>query len=188
MVRSLALIVSAILLTRPGMPTSEAEVYAKVLQAEAKEHGFDPLTGVAMIHFESGWHPQVVSDNGEDYGLGQIRARYVGACRKDEDPLNAPSPECKAVKESLLDAETNIREMARLITENRKLCKAKTGAAPFHRWLASYQGLNFPKEGKWCQPNDKTWRVIRYRKHLIRELSRPKPPAKKAPEKKKPAS
>ncbi len=165
------------------MPREDAERFAKVLQVEAKEHGFDPFTGVAMVHFESGWYPQMVSQNGEDYGLGQIRARYIGACRDDEDPLNDPSPECKAVKESLLEAETNIRTMAQLITNNRKLCKEKTGSALFHQWLASYQGLNFPKENRWCQPGDKTWRVIKYRRHLIDELvvkkSHRKKPAKK---------
>ena len=170
MVRSIAVIVSAILLSRPGMPVEDAKRYARVLQQEAKEHGFDPFTGVAMIHFESNWYPEVVSSNKEDYGLGQIRARYIGACRDDEDPVNHPSPECRAVQRSLLDAETNIKQMAELITNNRKLCRDKTGSALFHQWLASYQGLNFPKQKKWCQPRKRTWEVIEYRKKLIREL------------------
>lgn len=172
MIRPIFIIVSAILLSRPQMPKEDATRYATVLRAEAKAHSFDPLTGVAIIHFESGWHPDTVSGNLEDYGLGQIRARYVGACKKDDDPLNHPSKACKAVKASLLEPETNIRTMAKLITENRKLCRKKTGNALFARWLASYQGYNYPREHRWCRPHEKTWRVIRYRRWLISKVVR----------------
>jgi hypothetical protein len=181
MLRSIAVIVSGILLSRPGMPEEEAKRYAQVLQAEAKQHGFDPLTVVAMVHFESGWQPTAVSGDGEDYGLGQVRARFIGACRNDDDPLNAPSDECKKVKESLLDAETNLKAVAQIITDARKLCVDKTGAAPLHRWLASYQGLNFPSQKKWCKPGKKTWRVVKYRDELVRRLVSPPPRTKAKP-------
>jgi hypothetical protein len=180
MLRAVAVIVSAILMSRPEMPVADAERYARVLQAEAKAHDFDPLTGVAIIHFESGWQPRTVSASGEDYGLAQIRARYIGACRADSDPLREPSPECRKVKRELLEPENNIRTMAQLITNNRKLCKEKTGSPAFARWLASYQGLNFPKQNRWCVPKAKTWQVIRYREKLIRAVAahkRPKPGA-----------
>ena len=170
MFRSLALIVSAIQLTRPQVPEDQALAMAKVLQEEAKEHHFDPFSGVAMIHFESGFRPEVVSPNREDYGLGQIRARYVGACRKDKDPLNHPSKACLQVKKDLLDPTKNIRLMAEMITRHRKLCRKKTRTARFDQWLASYQGLNFPKQGRWCKANKRTWRVIHYRRTLIRKL------------------
>ncbi len=170
MFRSIAVIVAGILLARPDMPREDATRYAKVLQQEAKARDFDPLTGVAIIQHESAWTVDIVSDNREDYGLAQIRARYVGACKHDDDPLDSPSDECRAVKQSLLQAETNIRQMARLITDNRKLCKAKTGSASFARWLASYQGLNDPKHDQWCRPGKKTWEVINYRQHLLDQL------------------
>lgn len=179
MLRPLAIIVSAILLSRPELAREEAERLAKVVQEEAKARSFDPLTMVAIVHAESGWQPATVSPNGEDYGLGQIRARFVGACKSDPDPLNAPSEACRAVKESLLDAEANLRTMAQLISENRKLCLAKTKSAALPRWLASYQGLNFPKQKRWCVPGEKTWRVIKYRDFLLREAGKPKPPAKR---------
>lgn len=174
MFRPLAIIVSAILLSRPELAREEAEVFAKVVQAEAKTRGFDPLTMVAIVHNESGWRPETVSSNGEDYGLGQIRARFVGACKNDSDPLGSPSEACQAVKRSLLEAESNLRVMAQLITDNRKLCleKAKSQALP--RWLASYQGLNFPKQKRWCVPGDKTWKVIKYRDFLLREAGKKK--------------
>jgi hypothetical protein len=175
MLRPIAIIASAILMSRPGMPPGDAEAYAKLLQQQAKQRGFDPLTGVALIHHESGWYPEAVSPNREDYGLGQIRARYIGACRKDADPLRQPSAECRAVKRALLEPETNIRTMAELITNHRKLCKEKTGTAHVQQWLASYQGSNFPSKKRWCVPNRKTWDVIAYRKRLIRELTKRKP-------------
>jgi hypothetical protein len=170
MLRPIAIIVSAITMSRPGIPAGDAEAYARLLQAQAKQHAFDPLSGVALIHFESGWYPGAISANREDYGLGQIRARYIGACRKDADPLHDPSAECRAVKQALLEPETNIRTMAEQITNHRKLCREKTGTAYIHQWLASYQGSNYPSQKRWCVPKRRTWEVISYRKRLIEEL------------------
>ena len=180
MLRPLAMIVAAILLTRPEMRQEHAERFASVLRDEAKARNFDPLTAVAIVHFESGWNPGVVSENGEDYGLGQVRARFIGACEDDADPLNSPSPECKAVKQSLLDAETNLHTMSMLISENKKLCLARVKSAALPRWLASYQGLNFPKQKKWCAPGEKTWKVVKCRSYLERTLTARKPAAKPA--------
>lgn len=179
MIRPLATIVAAIVFSRPEIAPEDASRYAKVVYEEAKARHFDPLTLVALVHTESAWHPDVVSPNGEDHGLGQVRARYVGACKKDSDPLANPSPECQAVKSSLLDAETNLRLVAQLITDNRKLCLAKAKSAALPRWIASYQGLNFPKAKRWCVPGDKTWRVIKYRELLLSEARKPKAPAKR---------
>jgi hypothetical protein len=168
--RAIKLIVSAILLSRPGMPAAEATRYAHVLQEEGIKRGFDPLSAVAIVHFETHWQPGLVSPDGEDYGLGQVRARYVGACRDDADPLNDPSEACRAVKASLLDGETNLRRMGVIITANRELCKEKTGTADFPQWLAGYEGLNFPGRDKWCAPIAKTFQVIAYRKQLVDTL------------------
>ncbi len=176
MVRPVWLVVAAILLSRPELAREEAERYARVLIEEASARDFDPFTGVAIIHHESGWHPDVISRSGEDYGLGQIRARYVGACRRDEDPLHAPSDACRAEQARLLDGEQNIRTMAALITRNREFCQKKVGSAAFPRWLASYQGRNYPRENRWCQPGKGTHQVIAYRRWLIEKLSRAKPP------------
>jgi hypothetical protein len=165
--RALQLIVSAILLSRPTMPAAEATRYAHVLQQEAVKRSFDPLTAVAIVHFETHWMPGLVSPDGEDYGLGQIRARWVGACRTDADPVNDPSDACRAVKASLLGGEVNLRRMAVIITANRELCKEKTGKADLPQWLAGYEGLNFPGRDRWCAPIAKTWQVVEYRKQLV---------------------
>lgn len=151
MVRSVAVIAAAIALCAPKMPEKARVVYAKVLRAEARDHHFDPLTGVAIIWHESDWRPGAVSGDGEDHGLGQIRARYIGACKGDADPVHNPSPGCRAVKASLHDGSYSIRLMADMITRWRKLCRQKTGRpALFRRWLQGYGGYCKPKRGLWC--------------------------------------
>src|SRR5580692_12275969 len=102
------------------MPLPEARRYARVLQEEATRNDFDPFTAVAIIHFESRWRPGAVSPDGEDYGLGQIRARWFGACRDDADPVHDPSPGCRAAKSALLAGETNLRRMSVIIRANRE--------------------------------------------------------------------
>ncbi len=164
------MIVAAIQLSQPNLATDQADVIAKALQTEAVEHDFDPLTGVSIIFHESGFNAKAVSRNGEDYGLAQIRARYIGECKGTKDPVRHPTPACLREKQRLLDPTYNIQVMADLITQNRKFCKAKVGSALFARWLASYQGRNYPRQKRWCQPGEGTWKVIRYRKHLLREL------------------
>lgn len=179
MVRAVAILVSAITMSRPGISEREATHYARVLNEVAAAHQFDPLTAVAIVHFETRWQPGLVSPDGEDHGLGQVRARYVGACKGDADPVNAPSPECAAVKRSLLDGATNLRRMGVIIAANRELCRAKTGSGRADRWIAGYQGRNFPSRGLWCQPDARTRRVLAYRHDLIAALlSKPRAPRK----------
>ena len=179
MALSVAVIVSAILLSRPEMPRDEATRYAEAIREMAKEQAIDPLTAVAIIHFETHFRPELVSPDGEDHGLGQVRARFVGACKDDADPVGAPSEACKAVKASLLDGVTNIRRMGFIIGANRDLCKDKTGSAKTSQWLAGYQGYNDPERGKWCKPGPKTWKVIGYAKELAKTAARgPAAPAK----------
>src|SRR5262249_27255554 len=158
--------VSAILLSRPAMLPAEARRYAVVLQEEAAKHAFDPLTVVAIVHFETHWRPGLVSADGEDFGLGQGRARFWGGCPNDADPAHAPDPACRATKASLLDGVTNLRRIATIITANRILCKEKVGSANLPRWLAGYEGLNSPSRDRWCAPTDLTWRVVDYRRTL----------------------
>ncbi len=156
------------------MPKPEAARYAAVLNEVALEHDFDPLTAVAIIHFETHWYPSLISADGEDYGLGQVRARYLSACRDDADPVGAPSAACQAAKGNLLDGAFNIRRMATIITANREMCRERTGTALAPQWLAGYQGYNSPGSDRWCSPGEKTWRVLDYRKELIATLV-PKP-------------
>jgi hypothetical protein len=170
--RAIPVIIAAIQISQPKVSDEDARTYASALQEQAKAHDFDPLTGVSIIFHESGFQPHAVSKNGEDHGLAQIRARYIGACKHTKDPLKHPTPGCKQVKRMLLDPQQNIRVMAELITQNRKFCKKRVGSAKFHRWLASYQGRNNARKKQWCRPGKGTWKVIKYRLSLIRTLKK----------------
>lgn len=172
MFRSIAAIVLAIRFAHPEVTEVDATRYASALQLEAEQHDFDPLTGVAIIHHESRFHPRAVSRDGEDYGLAQVRARHVGACKQDRNPKRNPSQACRAVKERLLEPEESIRVMAELITSHRKLCRKKIGNDSIQGWLASYQGRNVAKEDRWCTPGDGTHSVIKYRERLLREVAK----------------
>ena len=170
MFRSIAAIVAAIQLSQPNVSDEDAHRFAEALQKQAKIHDFDPFTGVSMIYHESRFKPDAISRDGEDYGLAQIRARFIGGCAHTESPKEDPTMACMREKERLLDPEENIRVMAELITRHRKFCKKKVGSALFHRWLASYQGRNDIRRKRYCKPGKGTWMVIKYRKKLIRTL------------------
>ena len=172
MFRTIAAIVAAIQLHHPKVSDEDAHRFAVTLQHEAKEHEFDPFTGVAIIHHESRFNPSAISKDGEDYGLAQIRARFIGKCAHTPSPKQAPTKGCKKEKQRLLAPEENIRVMADLITRHRKYCKKKVGSARFSRWLASYQGRNNFRKKRFCQPGKGTHLVIKYRRELIRKLYR----------------
>jgi len=180
LIRSVAVLVSAMLLSRPGMPKDEANRYAKVLNEVAKVRAFDPLIAVAIIHFETQWRPRLVSADGEDYGLGQVRARFLGACQHDEDPVHAPSEACLQAKNELLDGPTNLRRMGSVIAANMDFCKSHTGSTKTERWLSGYQGYWDAEHGKYCTPGEKTFQVLGYYNDLIAKFA---PPPKKKPAK-----
>jgi hypothetical protein len=173
LVRTIAVLVAAISMSRPSIPKEEATRYAKILNEIASKNGFDPLLAVAMIHYESHWIPSVASEDGEDFGLGQVRARFIGACKTDEDPLAAPSDACKAVKTNLLVGETNLRAMGGIIAANKKMCADKRGKDKAEYWIAGYQGLSQPERNKYCVPGPTTTRVLDYHKDLLAQLVSP---------------
>ena len=182
MLRSVAVIAWAIGISNPSLSSKTRTAYAKIIQTEAKDRRIDPFTIVAIVHNESRWRAGAISRDGEDYGLGQIRARFVGACRKDADPVNKPSPACKAAKASLLNGAFNLRAVARHITEWRRTCRRITKRpALFARWLHGYGGMGNLKRGIICgqKKTRKGWRdlpirralrrIMDYRKRLIRD-------------------
>lgn len=181
MLRPLWIIVWAIGFSKPSMPQHQRASYAKVIRSEARDHQIDPFTLVSIIHHESRWRSNVISPDGEDVGLAQIRARYLKGCRGDKDPVNKPSASCRAAKARLKSGAYNIRVMAGAITRWRKLCRKKTGRpALFHRWLHGYGGKTNIKRGLWCNQrrtrgkwrdlpvHPKLRRIINYRRKLVR--------------------
>lgn len=166
MARSLAVVVAAILLSRPELPRELAERWAEVVREVSRKHGVDALSVVALVHHESGWRPEARSASGEDLGLGQVRARFVGGCRGDPDPVGNPSEACRATRAELLDPEANLRHVGEAIGRARALCRAKVGTDALPRWLAAYQGRNYPKQRRWCVPGEKTWQIVRARARI----------------------
>lgn len=172
MLRTIPAIAMAIQLSQPKVTPEDAERFALALQEQAQAHEFDPLMGVSMIFHESSFNPRAVSSNGEDWGLAQIRARHIGDCKKSKNPIRRPTPECEAQKQRLLEPEENIRVMAELITYHRKVCRRKVGNEGVPRWLASYQGRNSYRHKRFCKPGPGTWKIIEYRRYLIRQLQK----------------
>ena len=141
----------AILLCQPSIGQVRASSYASLLVSEAGRHRFDPMVAVALVCHESRWRPGAVSADGEDYGLGQLRARFMGGCVGDADPVFHPSEKCRAAKVALLDPANNLRLMAEHIGKWQQICRLKTGRrASAHHWLAAYAGLSSPSKGVWC--------------------------------------
>jgi hypothetical protein len=168
--RTLQAIVAAIQLSAPGVSEPDALRFAKALREQAQMHDFDPFTAVAMIHSESRFNPLAISPDGEDYGLGQIRARFIGPCRQAESPVDYPTDECIEQKQRLLIPEENIRILGEMIGRHRDLCQRKVRSTKFQPWLASYQGRNVARLKRWCKPAPQTWKVVKYRNFLILEL------------------
>jgi hypothetical protein len=169
-IRTLGSIIAAIQLSHPQVSPSDATRYAHALREQAELHDFDPFTGVVMIAHESHFRANAISPDGEDYGLAQIRARFIGACQANRSPKRNPSPDCAEQKRRLLEPEENIRIMAELISQHREFCQRKRHSAQLEHWLASYQGRNDARARRWCEPGPDTWKVVTARRRLIRQL------------------
>jgi hypothetical protein len=148
--KPLVAVMTAILFCRPTMPHATAGAYAKIVVERSAKLGIDPLMVVAIGQHESDWFEHLVSKDGEDHGIGGIRARYRAACVKDKDPVHAPSAACAAEKKRLLDGSYNLGAIFDAIEWWMTTCKQKTGSAKEELWLAGYAGLSRPKIGKWC--------------------------------------
>lgn len=92
MIRSIVLIASAIQIANPHVSDATARAHAAVLQREAKEHDFDPFTGVAMGKHETHWRPATVGGaGGKCYGLFQVCVQWaVTSCQGDGFTSDAP--------------------------------------------------------------------------------------------------
>ena len=140
-----AAIVTMLLSLHPGMGREQAQRYAALLAPLR-----DPAMVVTLVEHESRWRPAAESADGEDIGLGQIRARYVGACRHDPDPVHNPRRECLRVRESLRYGEYNLRLTIAVLTRWRKTCRKQTGRSWARDVLSGYAGLSRPSKRQWC--------------------------------------
>jgi hypothetical protein len=181
-VRPVALIAAAIQVANPSLSDSTAKRYAEVIRVEAREHDYDPFTGIAIMWHETRVRAGAVGGTGgRCYGLAQICVQAIYPyCRGP----GFESAQCQARRSALLVPEENIRVMSDLITRWRAHCRRKTGLpALFHRWLSGFQGVDAAtggtcgmKKGRrgWRDlPKHRiTTRVMEYRKKLIHEAPR----------------
>ena len=144
-----AAIVTMLLSLHPGMGREQAQRYASIIATEGAKHGIQAVTTIALVSHESHWRARAESRDGEDIGLGQIRARYVGACRSDPEPVRNPGRECLRVREALRHGEHNLRTTIRVLGRWAKTCQKRTGRGDARTVISGYAGLNKPPS-QWC--------------------------------------
>lgn len=131
----------------PRMPPAQRAELAHTFHIVAEKRGLDPLDLVAIAWHESDLRAGAISPDGEDFGLMQVRGRFLAACLDDRN-----SKMCKIAKVALLDPHRNIEVAGAAIAAIRStLCRRTGHKATFPRWLQAYGGLNHPRApGVWC--------------------------------------
>jgi hypothetical protein len=137
-------IAAAIELAAPSLPKAPRLEYAEIIARDATKAGLDPMDIVAIVGHESQFKKGALSKNHEDYGLGQLRARFLPACRFDKHPVKHPSRACRALQKKLLrDGSFNLHLTVRIAATWSEKCrttsvKTETEAAAI--WMAGYAG------------------------------------------------
>ena len=113
--------------------------YARPVCDAARRAEVDPIYLVAYIQHESNFRPDVMSPDGEDIGLGQIRLRFQPACvgRRLADP------KCKAEYYRLLEPAYNLRVLSGKIRSAKALRVYRDNPQP-QQWLAALAGSTNP--------------------------------------------
>jgi hypothetical protein len=145
MYRELAQIAIAIQLSGPHLSMHSVNRFAPVIQHEAEVHNIDPFVFIAYIDRESQWSERVISKDGFDYGLCQVRAMFHAG-----DHPN-----------SLLIGENNIRACTSVILASQKLCRDYLGREPeFQEYSKCFIGAC--KGDRTCRPNRATYAEEQY--------------------------
>jgi soluble lytic murein transglycosylase-like protein len=153
------LVAAAIAIVEPAMPPARQALYARVIDAEARHAHVDPLLVVAIVEHESRWRKAARSRDGQDYGLGQIRANLLPECRI------ASSRRCRATKHRLLtDAIYNLRRAIRILGAWRATCKTPEAT------VTGYAA------GRCSPPPKAAQEILALRADLHRKLARRFPP------------
>lgn len=135
MIRSAAFLISVLSNVAPGFQPRAAA--AEALRDLGARHRFDPLTLVAIVEGESAWRPAIVSKDGRDFGLSQVRSTNFKSCRESRT-----SEQCQAIERVLLEWKFNLDFAAILIWENRERCERVVGSGLAKFWLQAFQGYD----------------------------------------------
>jgi hypothetical protein len=129
MIRELAQIIFAIHMSlSPFRPVSDAKVkqFATEIQKSAETTQVDPLIYVAIITHESGWDERAISQDGEDYGLMQVRGRHYNGGKHPE---------------WLLNPHVNLMAGSYVIQKSTDFCRRYLKREPtLQEWMSVYQG------------------------------------------------
>ena len=182
--RTLRAVIAGLEVAQPRMTKATRKHYAEIIRKEAIDHSFDPLTLIAIVHFESGFNPGLIHANPpREYSVGLSQINVLAMHRSCREDLSSDA--CGARIAALMDGAYNLKVAAALITANREHCRRRTGKpALFARWLSAFQGYDRrpgvtcnqrrDRRGRWrdLPVPSQTARVIRYRRSLLRALRR----------------
>lgn len=182
LVRPKPTVARAIQLAAPRLSKPLRLAYAKTIAAEAARRHFDPLTLVAIVHFESGFNAQAMNVNPpREVSVGLAQINVLGFSRSCQAQIDSPA--CQSKIAALTDGTHNLKTAAAMIEAMRGHCRRRTGRpALFARWLSAIQGYDSrpgvicnqrrDRRGRWrdLATPSKTRLVMRYRRMLIRQL------------------
>lgn len=114
-----------------------AKQYAKPVYEAARLADVDPLMMVAYVQHESSFRARVSSRDGEDWGLGQVRARHQAPCS------DWKSRACEEEKQKLLNPSYNLRVVAGKIRHIKNQKPFEDNPVD-EQWLAGLAGTTNP--------------------------------------------
>jgi hypothetical protein len=143
----------AIHLIVPQLPTYLARSYAAAIAERIENYTPDIsyLTYITIISHESKFNTNAISQDGMDWGLMQVRAKYYGA----------PAT-------NLLNADANIRAGAYILRESERVCRRLLGREPGLEEILSLYTGSLPS----CKPNKLTHILLNYQVCLEDEIER----------------
>jgi hypothetical protein len=145
----IATIVLALQLSAPNLNAKVNHHYAKTIYHQQIKYGIDPLDIIAIAAHESHWNQSLISPDNEDWGLMQIRARYV-----------------KMPAHYLLDGNTNIKVGSAFMASAKNFCQKWLKREPRKtEWISTYQGSR-----RFCKETNLAYKVESYSRCLYDSL------------------
>lgn len=116
MTRTIAALIAIIATANPSLPIATQAKLARTLARVSHAAHFAPTEIAKLISSESRWHPEAVSPDGLDVGLGQIRTKVQHISRR-----------------TLLNPYLNIKYTVKIANRWRRKCGVN--------WIRGYKGL-----------------------------------------------
>jgi hypothetical protein len=144
----------AIQLIHPNFSEEVVHQYAESIDQQAIVAGIDSLSFVAVIERESKFKSNVISPDGLDFGLCQIRSTYY-----------------KGNKWWLLNPTHNIAVGANIVKQNVDMCARHLGRMPrVSQWYSCYNG-SCGKRSSFCVATANSYKVEHFRNCIANVVS-----------------